>query len=171
MKGNWLKVIRSVSGMTQQELEIKSGVSVRTITRIENGEIPRLSTLKQLGKVLENECGDICILKEMRDGHELLNTLCGRHQMAFNHADFKQNEQNELIESVHSYVQEVDMVWEEVDNQSRFKWGEDMSRMMEESEKLGIVWFGMAYAASDNQSWETGYLYAVELDDESITRK
>lgn len=50
-----LKKIREKLNITQEELAEKSGVSVRTIQRIEAGTEPKGYTLKSLAKVLEIE--------------------------------------------------------------------------------------------------------------------
>lgn len=48
-----LKTIREQQHLTQQELSEKSGVSVRTIQRIESGTDPKGQTLKMLAGTLE----------------------------------------------------------------------------------------------------------------------
>ena len=50
-----LKVIRESNNLTQEELSEKSGISVRTIQRIETGKNPKGYTLRILAKVLEVE--------------------------------------------------------------------------------------------------------------------
>jgi transcriptional regulator with XRE-family HTH domain len=48
-----LKKIRELQNLTQEELAEKSGISVRTIQRIEGGTVPKGYTLKALAKTLE----------------------------------------------------------------------------------------------------------------------
>ncbi|MGG5209826.1 helix-turn-helix domain-containing protein [Chryseobacterium sp. MIQD13] len=48
-----LKQIRELQNLTQEELSEKSGISVRTIQRIESGINPKGHTLKTLSKALE----------------------------------------------------------------------------------------------------------------------
>lgn len=65
-----LKDYREKSNLTQEELALKSGISVRTIQRIEAGSAPKGYTLKVLAKSLgvkENELQDIA------DQPDLLN--------------------------------------------------------------------------------------------------
>ena len=50
-----LKTIREFQNLTQEELAEKSGISVRTIQRIETGKTPKGYTLKVLAKVLAIE--------------------------------------------------------------------------------------------------------------------
>lgn len=57
-----LKQLREQKNMTQEELSEQSGISVRTIQRIESGTNPKGHTLKTLSKslgILENELLDI----------------------------------------------------------------------------------------------------------------
>lgn len=52
--GKLIKELRQKKGMTQEELAEKTEVSVRTIQRIENGEVdPRAYTLQMIAKALE----------------------------------------------------------------------------------------------------------------------
>lgn len=52
--GQFIKEIRLKKGLTQEELGNKTNISVRTIQRIENGEVaPRLYTLQSIATVLE----------------------------------------------------------------------------------------------------------------------
>lgn len=48
-----LKIVREQKNLTQEELSEKSGISVRTIQRIESGIAPKAHTLKALSKTLE----------------------------------------------------------------------------------------------------------------------
>lgn len=50
-----LKILRELENLTQEELSEKSGISVRTIQRIETGKEPKGYTLRVLAKALEVE--------------------------------------------------------------------------------------------------------------------
>ncbi len=54
-----LKQIREQQNLTQEELSEKSGISVRTIQRIESGTEPKGHTLKTLSKTLEISVDDL----------------------------------------------------------------------------------------------------------------
>lgn len=54
-----LKRIREQQHLTQQELSEKSGISVRTIQRIESGTDPKGQTLKMLARTLEVKEGEL----------------------------------------------------------------------------------------------------------------
>ena len=54
MTATWLREGRLSKGLTQKELAEKSNISIRSIQRIENGDlIPRSYTLKTLASILE----------------------------------------------------------------------------------------------------------------------
>ncbi|MFN7492097.1 MAG: helix-turn-helix domain-containing protein [Cyclobacteriaceae bacterium] len=54
MTASWLRDGRLSKGLTQKELSEQSHISMRSIQRIENGElVPRSHTLKTLAKILE----------------------------------------------------------------------------------------------------------------------
>ncbi|MEQ6118238.1 helix-turn-helix transcriptional regulator [Reichenbachiella sp. MALMAid0571] len=52
---NKVQILREEKNLTQSELAEKSGLSLRTIQRIEAGNIPKGFTLKSLAKALETE--------------------------------------------------------------------------------------------------------------------
>lgn len=54
-----LKQIREQRNLTQEELSEKSGISVRTIQRIEAGTLPKGHTLKMLARSLEIQQSDL----------------------------------------------------------------------------------------------------------------
>ena len=70
MTATWLRDGRLSKGFTQKELAEKSNISMRSIQRIENGElIPRSHTLKTLASILGLSFDDF--MKTMR-GQELV---------------------------------------------------------------------------------------------------
>lgn len=66
-----IKEIRSSVGMTQQELADAAKIDLRTIQRIENGEVvPRTYTLKLLAKALNTDASEwIALLKTSKSPH------------------------------------------------------------------------------------------------------
>jgi len=62
-----LKKIRETKNLTQEELAEKSGISVRTIQRIEAGTIPKGYTLKTLAKSLEVPEKDLLISEPLKE--------------------------------------------------------------------------------------------------------
>lgn len=62
-----LKKIRETKNLTQEELAEKSGISVRTIQRIEAGTIPKGYTLKTLAKSLEVSEKDLLISEPLKE--------------------------------------------------------------------------------------------------------
>ncbi|MCE6991440.1 helix-turn-helix domain-containing protein [Dyadobacter sp. CY323] len=69
--GQKIKEIRTRLGMTQQELALKAKVNLRTIQRIENGEvIPRSYTLKIIASVLNIEAAELFDLNLLESEQE-----------------------------------------------------------------------------------------------------
>ena len=60
-----LKIAREKANLTQEELAAQSGVSVRTIQRIEAGTEPKGYTLKALAKTLQIEANELVSKKEV----------------------------------------------------------------------------------------------------------
>lgn len=70
-----LKQIREQQNLTQEELSEKSGISVRTIQRIESGNEPKGHTLKTLSKTLgipENELKNNLVENAIEESFEKL---------------------------------------------------------------------------------------------------
>jgi transcriptional regulator with XRE-family HTH domain len=70
--GNYIKEKRIQRGLTQEELALKSDITVRTIQRIESGEVdPRSYTLQSIAAVLEVEFDElVSIDKETSEAAE-----------------------------------------------------------------------------------------------------
>lgn len=60
-----LKIAREKANLTQEELAAQSGVSVRTIQRIEAGTEPKGYSLKALAKTLQIEANELVSTKEV----------------------------------------------------------------------------------------------------------
>ncbi len=67
-----LNEIREKLNLTQEELSNKSGISVRTIQRIESGNEPRGQTLKILAKTLGIKENELLKKQEIPDGINLI---------------------------------------------------------------------------------------------------
>lgn len=83
-----LKLIREQQNLTQEELSEKSGISVRTIQRIESGVIPKGHTLKTLSNALgitENELLNNGIENEV----EIVNEIESENFESKNDVDFQ----------------------------------------------------------------------------------
>lgn len=59
-----IKSLREAKNLTQTELAEKSGLSLRTIQRIESGNLPKGFTLKAISKALEIEPENLFLAKE-----------------------------------------------------------------------------------------------------------
>jgi len=69
--GQTIREARLRKGMTQEELAEKTDISIRTIQRIENGEVdPRSFTLQSIAKVLEIDYEYLVNYKLEQNGHE-----------------------------------------------------------------------------------------------------
>lgn len=57
---NKLKSVRVLKGIKQKDMAVKLGVSPQYLSRLESGRIDlKLSTLKQIAKILEVSIGDL----------------------------------------------------------------------------------------------------------------
>lgn len=67
-----LKVLREQKYLTQEELSEKSGISVRTIQRIETGKEPKGFTLRALSKVLEIQENELLFKESKKEITEII---------------------------------------------------------------------------------------------------
>lgn len=72
---NKIQVLRESKGLTQTELSEKSGLSLRTIQRLEAGNAPKGFTLKAIAKALETKPEELLIFQEITntDRAKLIN--------------------------------------------------------------------------------------------------
>ena len=72
---NKIQVLRESKGLTQTELSEKSGLSLRTIQRLEAGNVPKGFTLKAIAKALETKPEELLISPEITniDRAKLIN--------------------------------------------------------------------------------------------------
>ena len=70
-----LKTIREFQNLTQEELAEKSGISVRTIQRIETGKAPKGYTLKVLAKVLAIEENELLFEKPEKENLDYVEEM------------------------------------------------------------------------------------------------
>tara|TARA_R110002051_G_scaffold201693_1_gene268496 strand:- start:30418 stop:30990 length:573 start_codon:yes stop_codon:yes gene_type:complete len=68
-----LKTLREQQNLTQEELSKKSGVSVRTIQRIETGKEPKGYTRRVLAKALEIEENELLYKESEQENFEILH--------------------------------------------------------------------------------------------------
>lgn len=68
--GNIIKEKRLQKGMTQEELALKSDITVRTVQRIESGEVdPRSFTLQAIASALEVDYNELVSVDELHKTH------------------------------------------------------------------------------------------------------
>jgi uncharacterized Tic20 family protein len=69
--GHLIKTLRLKKGITQEELADKTDISVRTIQRIENGDVdPRAYTLQSIAAALEVDFEVLNLFEESRNDNE-----------------------------------------------------------------------------------------------------
>lgn len=82
--GTLIKELRIKKGMTQEELASLTELSVRTIQRIENGEVdPRSYSLQMIAKALEVDFG--LFAAQVSDESMEMSTVNHRHWLGFLH--------------------------------------------------------------------------------------
>lgn len=70
---NKVRLYREKQNLTQKELAEKSGLSLRTIQRVENGNIPKGFTLNSLAEALEVDMATLSSKKKELDRIKIIN--------------------------------------------------------------------------------------------------
>ncbi|MGO4773792.1 helix-turn-helix domain-containing protein [Flavobacterium sp. W22_SRS_FK3] len=84
-----LKKIREIQNLTQEELSEKSGVSSRTIQRIETGKEPKGYTLRILAKALQIEESELQTEKNEKESSTITNKKQLQKTILINYATLK----------------------------------------------------------------------------------
>lgn len=84
-----LKSFRELQNLTQEELSEKSGISVRTIQRIETGKDPKGYTLRVLAKALEIEENELLYKEPEQKKPEIEDEKESNEMVSINYSSLK----------------------------------------------------------------------------------
>lgn len=145
-----IEALRIERGWTKDHLARTSGVSERTVRRIEKGETPSLDTLQALAAAFNIDCKKItCLMREepkprartpmlleIGNGHDLLNALAGAHAFA---ADADHAEDDETASLVAGLLDAIELadIYDELSPSARYEEGRRLTDLLTKLREQG----------------------------------
>lgn len=169
-----IKQLRKLKLLTQAQLAEISGVSERTIRRLELTGVAESTTLKlvltALGTNLEElenmfkdetlteeskeKHGHIRFLQKIENGRELTRILSNAHQLGYDYHDCNTQEQVELAQVFLTTVTDVMDIWEMMEIGQKFELENELSEQIKQLEQQGLWVFGDRIINKETQ-WVT----------------
>lgn len=147
---NKIETLRKERGWTKARLAEQSGVSERTVRRIETGETPSLDTLQALAAAFNIDCAELSqltreeakprarkpVVLEIRDGHDLLTGLRGADAFGVDAHHTDDDETADLITTLLAVVEDAD-VYDELGASERYEQGRRLTGVIRQLHEKG----------------------------------
>lgn len=185
-----IKELRNLKLWTQAKLGEISGVSERTIRRLEAGENVEKETLllvlNALGTNLEElenmfsedntikeeskeKFADVSFLHRIETGRELVRIIASAHQYGYDYHDCKTEEQTETAQGFLTVVADVLDIWDMIEIGQRFDLENDLTKQIKELEGHGLWVFGDRQVNKEN-NWVTAIVEIYSKDNPMIQK-
>lgn len=185
-----IKELRNLKLWTQAKLGEISGVSERTIRRLEAGENVEKETLllvlNALGTNLEElenmfsedntikeeskeKFADVSFLHRIETGRELVRIIASAHQYGYDYHDCKTEEQTETAQGFITVVADVLDIWDMIEIGQRFDLENDLTKQIKELEGHGLWVFGDRQVNKEN-NWVTAIVEIYSKDNPMIQK-
>lgn len=185
-----IKQLRNLKLWTQGQLAEISGVSERTVRRLEaTGKAESatfLSILKALDTNLEElesmfneddtikeeskeKFANVSFLHRIESGRELVRIIASAHQYGYDYHDCKTEEQIETAQGFLAVVADVLDIWDMIEIGQRFDLENDLTKQIRELENLGLWVFGDRQLNKDD-NWVTAIIEIYSNDNPMIQK-
>lgn len=155
--GDKTKKLRLERGWPQEQLAEISGISVRTIQRIESGQPASAETLKAIWSAFDidvkellkekspskKEKLDIDFLIRLNSGRDLFNVVGNSHVYRFDNDDLENEEEVELVSCFLQDVHDWGELWNEIEPGEKIKIEYRFTERIKELEGYGFWVFGL----------------------------
>ncbi|MBL3645522.1 helix-turn-helix transcriptional regulator [Bacillus sp. RHFB] len=189
-KGLKIKELRNLKLWTQAQLAEISGISERTVRRIESTgkaeSATLLSILKALGTNLEelgkmfneddtikeeskDKYTDLRFLQRIESGRELVRIISSAHEYGYDYNDCKTEEQIEDAQGFLEVVADVLDIWDMIEIGQRFDLENELSKHIKKLEELGLWVFGDRQVNNEN-NWVTAIVEVYSKDNPLIQK-
>lgn len=180
--GKKIQRLRNSKLWTQEQLAEKSGVSERTISRLENGETISKDSLQRilhaLGVTLEEILVDseessekqdtVNYAARICDAKTLANFVADTHHYGYDYDNHLTDEQIEAAQNFLISVNEVIDIWSMLDIQERFELEKFLEELIHDLEKLDLWIFGDKKV--DKNNWTTTIIKVCSKNNRSIIK-
>lgn len=185
-----IKRLRNAKLLTQEQLSESSGVSVRTIRRLEAGENVEgatiLSILTAFGTTLqelenmtldnkstdENETNKnepLQFLQRVENGRDLVRIIADVHQYGFDYHDCETKDQVEEVQSFLTTVGDVIDIWTMVEIGRQFDLENILDEQIKNLERLNFWVFGLRQFDEESK-WATAIVQVYSKNNPMIMK-
>lgn len=187
--GSKIKELRNLKLWTQAQLSEISGVSERTIRRLESTGKAESATLLSILEALETnleeihgmfneddtikeeskeKLADISFLHRVENGRDLVRILSSAHQYGYDYHDCTTEEQIENAQDFLTVVADVLDIWSMIEIGQKFNLENDLSKQIKQLEELDLWVFGDRQI--DKNNWVTAIVEVYSKDNPMIQK-
>lgn len=185
-----IKELRNLKLWTQAQLAELSGVSERTIRRLEGTGKAESATLLSILKALDTNLkdlenmfteddtlkeeskekfADISFLHRIESGRELVRIIASAHRYGYDYHDCKTGEQIETAQGFLTVVADVLDIWNMIEISQRFDLENDLTKQIKQLEEVGLWVFGNRQVNEKN-NWITA-IVEIYSEDNPVIQK
>jgi transcriptional regulator with XRE-family HTH domain len=186
---NLLKKLRNEKAWSQDQLAEISGLSLRTIQRIEKSGNTSLESKKAIASAFgikaseldENENNSAIADEEnenfyfrVEDGTKLSEVIGDAYAYRMNHDNPKTEEEAELLARSIQSIQDWGEIWSDLEASDRVKASFDLTQLINELEKNGFWVFGLRtheeYPGIKSDRWPIANVFIMRSDNPKIIK-
>jgi transcriptional regulator with XRE-family HTH domain len=185
-----IKELRKLKLLTQEQLADISGVSDRTVRRLESNGTAENATLVSILEALntnlhelenmfnddetikeesKEKYADLSFLHRIETGRELVRIIGKAHQYGYDYHDCTSDEQIEAAQVFLSEVADVLDIWDMLEIGQKFNCENDLTKHIKSLEDQGLWVFGDRQI-SNNNSWITAIIEIYSKDNPMIQK-
>ncbi len=154
-----IKELRTKRGWPQKQLADISGISERTVQRIERGGAAALDTLQALASALEItveellptedpqekkiSAPNIFHLSRLHTGKDIINIISGSDMYQSDHDDINDQTKAKLIGDFLQEISDFGEIWDDIEPKHKIEISYSLNEKIKELEELGFWVFGI----------------------------
>lgn len=184
-----LKKLRNEKAWSQDQLAEISGVSLRTIQRIEKSGNASLESKKAIAAAFEIKASELdenenssAISDEeaenfyfrVEDGTKLTEVVGGAYAYRMNHDNPKTEEEAELLAVAIQSIQDWGEIWSDIESGDRVKAAFDLTQLINELEENGFWVFALRtteeYPGIKGDKWPVANVFVMRSDNPKIIK-
>ncbi|MBN4082488.1 helix-turn-helix transcriptional regulator [Mariprofundus ferrooxydans] len=184
-----LKNLRKEKAWSQDELAMISGLSLRTIQRIEKDGKASLESKKAIASAFEINASELdanenssalssdeadSFYFRIEDGTKLSEIISGACAYRMNHDNPKTEGEAELLASVAQSIQDWGEVWQDLEAGDRVRATFDLSKLIKDLESEGFWVFGLRsdeeYLGIKDGKWLVANVFIMRSDNPKIIK-
>lgn len=158
------RMLRQHFKMTQESLAIESGLTTRTIEKIESGKhAPQMQSLEMIANAMKTEVSFFrkptpeeveataaairkglhttvgAMTYPIRTAAQFMGVYGGWHGRRVTYAAIEDDDVLELATTIDSYLDDLGFIWDECESSQRFEYAKELKSMFEKLEEAGYL--------------------------------